>query len=623
MAAGQVHLTGPQVAQLVIEANFPPQDRVTMVAIAKAESGWTVDAVNTANSNGSIDRDLFQINSVHKQYNAQQLLSDPRYNTMAAKAIYDGQGLKAWSTYNANAQLPYMQESSQAVANAGGLVGLPPVAGSDPASQTQVYGPPGGEEVRAGKGVALEFNAPTPDGSLGTIYVLGTQLTRDLKTQIIDEPKFTAGMAVIPHLTFSVIDSAFNLSNLQLFDSGNRVTWRDAELRTDTVTFAPGTHGQGQADVIAEDGIVHVLRHLRGPNVVSNIDATTYLFQELSTAGLDPTKYLLGESVPTQSSISRDVWDPSMGVVADSEYPSAWTTVNRLAKELGKWCFISGRRIIFGSSRFCMAWAAAQPLSLGWDGAPPEEAMMDMPTTTRATIAERVMVLQVKCRVPHSRANLFRPGVPVNVYGVVGTVYGPNRTPATRAKPLLMMVTDIEHVLATDTDGADVTLIEPVDPYPHPPGQTLNPNDPKAPVAGAGGISGGGADGQVETFIRNALSQTGKAYVYGAQPAVSDPSPRSFDCSALVQWAGTRAGIAGIPRTSQAQHAWCDQISVTTAIATRGALLFPSGLTHVAISLGNGSTIEASTESRPVGQLNADTKRFQLGGKLRGALGYR
>jgi hypothetical protein len=60
MPAGSIRLTGPQVAQLVVEANFPPTDRVTMVAIAKAESSWTVDAVNTANTNGTVDRGLFQ-----------------------------------------------------------------------------------------------------------------------------------------------------------------------------------------------------------------------------------------------------------------------------------------------------------------------------------------------------------------------------------------------------------------------------------------------------------------------------------------------------------------------------------------------------------------------------------
>lgn len=620
MAAGQIHLTGPQVAQLVAEANFPPADRVTMVAIAKAESGWTVDAVNTANSNGSIDRGLFQINSIHSQYNAQQLLSDPRYNTMAAKAIYDGQGLRAWSTYNAGAQTPYMAESAQAVANAGGLTGLPPVAGSDPASQTVVYGPPGGEEVRAGKAFPLEFNTPTADGSIGIIRIMGTQIADSIGLKIIGQPTFRAAMDQVPHITFSVIDPGYTQSSAKLFTPGNQVTWRDATLRTDTVAYVPGEHGQGQADVTAEDDIVHALKQLRGPHTASNIDAVTWLFQEISTVGYDPTKFLLGESVPTQTTIARDVWDPSMGVVADTEFPSAWTTIVRLARELGKWVFISGRRIIFGSAQFAMAWAAAAPVRIGWNGAPPEEMFVDIPTTVRATIADRVQTLQVKGRVPHARAALFRPGVPVDCYGIMGVDNTPSiNKPNTFASPIRMIVSDLEHVLATDTDGADVTLIEPVNPIPQPPGQTNNPNAPGGP-GGAVGVTGGGADGQVETFVRNCLNETGKTYVYGATPAATDPDPRAFDCSSLVQWAATRAGIPNVPRTSEQQIAACDLISVPTAINTRGALLHQPG--HIAVSLGNGRTIEASQDGVPIGQLNATGRKWDQGGKLRGAKGY-
>jgi hypothetical protein len=611
MTAGQIRLTGPQVAQLVIEAGFPEQDRVTMVAIAKAESGWTVDAVNTANSNGSVDRGLFQINSIHSKYNAQQLLSDPRYNTNAAKEIYNGQGLRAWSTYNSGAHTPFMVEASQAVANAGGLTGAPPVPGSDPASTTVVYGPPGSEEVRAGKGFPLEFNTPTPSGALGELFILGQQIANDVGLHVIGEPTFRAAMDIVPHITFSVFDPNFNYSNNRLFDAGNRVTWRDAELRTDTATYIPGEHGQGQADVVAEDGIVHALKHLRGPHTVSNIDAVTWLFQELSTVGIDPTKYLLGESVPSQTTIARDVWDASQGVVADTEFPSAWTTIVRLARELGKWVFISGPRIIFGSAQFAMAWAAAEPVRIGWDKAVWNEAFVDIPTTVRTTIADRVMTLQIKGRVPHTRAHLFRPGVPVDVYGVMGLA-------ATAAAPRRMIVSDIEHVLATDTDGADVVLIEPVNPLPKPPAQSNNPNDPNNP-AGAAGVTGGGADGQIESFVRIALSQTGKPYVYGAEAAKTDPNPRAFDCSELVEWAAARAGIPGVPDGSEAQIAASDQISVDTAINTRGAILWHPG--HIAISLGNGRTIEASSSDKPIGQLNAKG-RFQKGGKLRNAKGY-
>lgn len=605
-----IQLTGPQVAQLVVEAGFPEQDRVTMVAIAKAESNWYVDAINTANSNGSVDRGLFQINSIHKQFDPARLLSDARYNTQAAKSIYDSQGLRAWSTYNSDQQIKFMPEAAQAVANAGGLTGQPPVAGSDPASQTVVYGPPGSEAVKAGKGFPLEFNTPTPDGSIGVLRVLGTQIGIDIGLHIINEPVFRSAMDVIPHIEFSVLDPKFGFSNQRLFESGNRVTWRDAELRTDTVTYLAGDHSQGQADVVAQDYIVHALKHLRGPHTVSNIDATTWLYQELSTVGLDPDKYLLGEAVPSQTVIARDVWDPAKGLVSEAEFPSAWTTILRLAKELGKWVFVSGRRIIFGSAQFAMMWSAAEPVYLGYGDAPPEEAFVTLPEVTHTTIADRVNTLQVKGRVPHARAHLFRPGVPVNLYGVTASA-------ATRATPVRVMCFSIEHVLATDVDGADVVLIEPVDPPPKPPGQT-NPNG--ANPAGAPGVSGGGASGNVEEFVRIALSQTGKKYVYGAEASKTDPNPQSFDCSELVEWAAARAGISGVPDGSEAQLNSCIPISVDQAINTRGSLLGHPG--HVAISLGNGRTIEASSSDRPIGQLNARNRGFTRGGLLRNAQGY-
>ena len=582
-----------------------------MVAIAKAESGWRTDAVNTANSNGSVDRGLFQINSVHR-YDPARLLADPRFNTQCAKAIYDKQGLRAWSTYNADRHVKHMAEASQAVANAGGLTGQPPVAGSDPAAnQTVVYGPPGPESVKAGRGFPLQFNTPTPSGALGGFYVLGADVAADIGLQVIGEPVFKAAMDVVPHVTFSVLDANFALANRRLFDSGARITWRDAELSVDTASFIPGDHGQGQVDVVAQDYMIHALKRLRGPHTASNLSATTWLYQEMSTCGLIPDKYLLGESVPTQTVIARDVWDPAKGTLEATEYPSAWTTIVRLGKELGKWVFVSGRRIIFGSAGFAMTWSAAEPVRIGYDGAPEHEQFVTMPETERTTIVDRVDTLRIKGRVPHSRAHLFRPGVPVDVYGIMGLSARINT-------PHRMMCVSIEHVLATDVDGADVVLIEPVDPPPKPPGQT-DPNGTNP--AGAPGVTGGGATGQVEEFVRLCLSRTGTIYGFGAEASKADPNPRRLDCSELIEWAAARAGIPGVPDGSAAQINAAIGISVEQAINTRGALLYQPG--HIAVSLGNGRTIEASGPNGAInGERNARGRPFTRGGLLRNAHGY-
>ena len=126
------------------------------------------------------------------------------------------------------------------------------------------------------------------------------------------------------------------------------------------------------------------------------------------------------------------------------------------------------------------------------------------------------------------------------------------------------------------------------------------------------------------SFLSTALSQAGKAYVFGATASPSDPSPRAFDCSELVQWAAARNGVQ-LPRTAGEQYLAAKQagelVPVDVALRTPGALLFsfstepvPGGgepsHAHVAISKGDGTTIEARGHAYGVGSWSA-AHRFQ------------
>lgn len=103
-----------------------------------------------------------------------------------------------------------------------------------------------------------------------------------------------------------------------------------------------------------------------------------------------------------------------------------------------------------------------------------------------------------------------------------------------------------------------------------------------------------------EDFVLFARDQIGKPYIFGAEVSLADPDPPAFDCSELVEWALAACDIE-IPDGSMRQLEHCREysceITIEQAIATRGALLFrePTATlgAHVAISLGNGSTIEA------------------------------
>lgn len=615
---GVATLTAAQVAQLVKQAGFPADVHATMVAIARAESGFRTDAIGGPNRNGTYDRGLLQINDVHKLDRA-RLVNDAAYNVAQGKRIYDSQGLRAWSTYTSGAYQRFMNEARQGVAQGASVVGTPAVQGTAAASTEQSkpaisYGPPGPQLTIAGIGTPLAAAGVIP-GPLQDLRIIGTDIQGNFSGVIIDRPKYTAAWDAVPNLQFVIADPEGDLlwQQRSIWQRGVRVTWQDLEMRIDEITFEPGGHTTGQINISAIDHIVYALMQLRGPRIASGISAVQWLAQELQLAGLDPNRCLLGEAVPTQSEIARDVPD-DQGETGSGDAPSAWTTIVRLAKELGKRVFISGSRIVFGSAAFALQWAAPGDLRIGWHLSPEGERWQTLPTGKQTSIGNRSGLTEVSGRIPLNRAKFFRPGASVIVHN----------TPSIAAGDRAFVVSRVEHELANDIDGADVTLNEPADPVPAPPtgGAGGGGGTVSGGSTGTGtGISGGGADGQIDQFVNLCLRQVGDRYVFGAETRMSDPDPSAFDCSELIEWAASRVGISPkVPDGSSAQINHCRSISVQQAINTKGALLWHSG--HIAVSLGNGKTVEAQNSRVGVVQGTAGN-RFKRGGLIPGAKGYR
>jgi len=149
-------------------------------------------------------------------------------------------------------------------------------------------------------------------------------------------------------------------------------------------------------------------------------------------------------------------------------------------------------------------------------------------------------------------------------------------------------------------------------------------------AAGTPGLAAGDST-KVGRFVDVALAQEGDKYVFGVRAKLDDPDPDKFDCSELTKWAAHQAGVE-IPDGAMYQYLDLKQkdalIPVDQAMHTKGALLFyfsneptPGGgrpsRAHVAISLGDGRTIEAKGTKYGVGEFTAHN-RFNYAGVIPG-----
>jgi hypothetical protein len=113
------HYSAVQIAQLARDAGFTGNDWVISVAVAEAESlGWT--RARLINTDCSVDRGLWQINSYWHGEVSDSCAFDPPCNARGAHTIWANGGWTQWTTYNNGAYQAHMAEAQDAVNQVGG-----------------------------------------------------------------------------------------------------------------------------------------------------------------------------------------------------------------------------------------------------------------------------------------------------------------------------------------------------------------------------------------------------------------------------------------------------------------------------------------------------------------------
>lgn len=99
------------------------------------------------------------------------------------------------------------------------------------------------------------------------------------------------------------------------------------------------------------------------------------------------------------------------------------------------------------------------------------------------------------------------------------------------------------------------------------------------------------ASPKAQIVIKAALSTLGLPYRYGAS------GPNAYDCSGLTSWAWAQAGVS-LPRTSAGQAGL--PVVPLDQLRPGDLITYYSPVHHVALYIGNGQIIHASTEGVPV-----------------------
>ena len=119
-------------------------------------------------------------------------------------------------------------------------------------------------------------------------------------------------------------------------------------------------------------------------------------------------------------------------------------------------------------------------------------------------------------------------------------------------------------------------------------------NPSRGTLAGGEPASHAGRPGIGELVVSNALARVGTPYRYGGS------GPDSFDCSGLVQYAYSKAGL-DVPRTTGAQLQAARRVRVESL--RPGDLLFfniEGKVSHVALYTGDSRFVHAPSSGKSV-----------------------
>lgn len=297
------------------------------------------------------------------------------------------------------------------------------------------------------------------DPAVGAIQFRGKPLDKDA-ADLITSATIEMGTDQVTELSMSFDDPGFRLLDQRIFDLDTVVRYRGLHLHIAVLETDAGG-GLGGITIKCRPTAVRKLKQLRGRKVRHNITPGVYLVSECELA--DVAKRPVVQHSQKKKKIVRDVEEA--GASYDpSDIPSAWTTTQRLAGEIGFYVYEVGGVIYFGRPTWLVK---KQPkVMVDWYDEGGNEPLT-IPQIRHSIDSEDI---EVTLTLPLRRAGEVIPGKGLALRGF------PKYSDT-------YFITNVSYPLAGKGESISVTATTVRNPEPQPsggitiPGQTSSDND--------------------------------------------------------------------------------------------------------------------------------------------------
>lgn len=243
----------------------------------------------------------------------------------------------------------------------------------------------------------------TPD--IGDLLFRGRKLS-EKAVGMLSTIDLDMGISQVTELTLTFDDPTFELLKSGIFDINTPVQYRGLELRISVLETNSGG-GLGGVTIRCRPNAVHKLKKLRGTFVMQNVSPATYVIAECKKAGI---KKPVVQQSPTKNRIARDVKEKG-DEYDETNYPSAWTTFQRLANEIGYVMYEIGGVIYFGKPTWLVK---KQPkLEINWYPENGKEPLT-IPEFRQSIDSEDI---EVTMELPLERSGNVYPGIGLKLQG--------------------------------------------------------------------------------------------------------------------------------------------------------------------------------------------------------------